>query len=500
MEQMCVPGFKALIHLATDNQVDLETVELESVEKAAFSKDIAKLSLQLKKGVQVNELMTMMKEGDFVALKRTEHQAKLLEVADRLESATVHKVLVQEARDRCDSNIGLKSVMRTIETGKESMEQVIMDVSKEFGPSSEPVKEIAAIGHLLQEGVRCDEVMTLVESGLLPSLKMPQAQVPLVSMVADKGHIGTICEVMVAESVKEIPKTKTKGAAARVSEVKELLKKAKTQCVDVKTFTSEMVPGVKAIMRMAQEDQVNIEEVVQKANLEHKLKEEVAKIGMMVKHGVLAQDVITLMEAGEFPLLMREEAQAQLLTVVEDFGFKALVNQVMTEQVEQAIQKTDKTIGVKTFIRMLEQANVNVEEIITEQFPKEFDIKEQEPISQEMAKVSVMLTEGVQAQEIISMVEAGELPHLNRPETQMPLINVVEGQGQSALIFQVLIEDSVRDIIQELPKVDVATISSVETLQSASSTKVEVKGTKSAAAVVTFTKSQIDCDSEPLGE
>lgn len=233
--ELCVPGFKALIHLATDNQVDLETVELKPLEKATFEKDIGKLSFHLKKGVQVNELMTMIKENEFVSLKQPQHQAKLLEVADRLGHATVHKVLVQEASDRCDDNIGLKSVMRTIQQGKETMEQVILDTAKEFGPSSEPVKEMAAVGYLLQEGVKCDEVITLAESGLLSSLKMPQAQVPLTSMVADKGHIGSICEVLVEESVREVKKPRPKGEAARMSEVKEILKKAKAEMVDVKS-------------------------------------------------------------------------------------------------------------------------------------------------------------------------------------------------------------------------------------------------------------------------
>lgn len=233
--ELCVPGFKALIRLATDNQVDLETVELKPLEKTTFAKDIGKLSFHLKKGVQVNELMTMMKENEFVSLKQPKHQAQLLEVADRLGHATVHKVLVQEAADRCDDKIGLKSVMRTIQQGKESMEQVILSTAKEFGPSSEPVKEMAAVGYLLQEGVKCDEVMTLVESGLLSSLKMPQAQVPLTSMVADKGHIGSICEVLVEESVREVAKSRTKGEAARMTEVKEILKKAKAETVDVKS-------------------------------------------------------------------------------------------------------------------------------------------------------------------------------------------------------------------------------------------------------------------------
>lgn len=233
--ELCVPGFKSLIHLATDNQIDLETVELKPVEKATFAKDIAKLSFQLKKGVQVNELMTMVKENEFVSLKQPQNQAKLLEVADRLGHATVHKVLVQEAADRCDDKIGLKSVIRTIQQGKESMEQAIMDTAREFGPSSEPVKEMAAVGYLLQEGVKCDEVLTLVESGLLPNLKMPQAQVPFTSMVVDKGHIGSICEVLVQECVREVPRPKTKAEAARMTEVKEMLKKAKAETVDVKS-------------------------------------------------------------------------------------------------------------------------------------------------------------------------------------------------------------------------------------------------------------------------
>ncbi|KAK7082946.1 hypothetical protein SK128_021397 [Halocaridina rubra] len=473
--EMCVPGFKALVNLATEGQIDLETVELHPAEKVKFEKDIGKLSFHLKRGVQVNELMSMMKEGEFVALKKTEDQAQLLDVVSRLERATVHKVLVQEASDRKERSIGLKSVLRTIETGQESMEQVIMDISREFGPSSEPVKEIAAIGHLLQEGVKCEEVVVLSDSGLLPSLKTPQVQAPLVSMVADKGHVGSICEVLVEESAIAMQDKKPKLKAARMTEMKDLLKKAKAETVNVKTFTPEMVPGVKAYVRMAQEEKVNIEEVVEKSSLEPKLKEEVAKIGMMVKHGVMAQDVITLMEAGEFPQLMKLEAQAQLMEVVEEFGFKAFVNEVMTEQVEQAIQKTDKTIGVKAFMRMLQKADVNVEELITEQFPKELDASVKEPVAQEMAKVSVMLKEGVQAEEIMSMVETGQLPSLQQPETQMPLVNVVKEQGHSALVCQVLIEDSVRDIVQELPKVDKATISSVESLQSASTTQIEVR-------------------------
>ena len=234
---MCVPGFKALLKLATDSNVDLETVELKPVEKTTFEKDIAQLSFHLKKGVQVHELMTMLKEDKFPTLKAPTQQATILDVVNRLERATVNKVLVQETSDRKERNIGIKTIIKSLEEGQESMENIIMDVSREFGPSSEPTKEMAAVGYMLKEGVRCDEVITMVESGLLPNLQKPQAQIPLVSMVAEKGYIGTVCEVLVEESTKDIQKVekRDKAKVARLTEVKNILKKAKSDSVDIKS-------------------------------------------------------------------------------------------------------------------------------------------------------------------------------------------------------------------------------------------------------------------------
>ena len=234
--ELCVPGFKALIKLATENKVDLQTVELREDEKV-FKEDIAKLNMTLKEGAQVHELMTMMKEDIFPALKVPKQQASILEVVNRFEKATVNQVLVQEVHDRSQRNIGLKTVIKSIQEGHETMENLIMDISREFGPSSEPVKEMAAVGYMLREGVTTDEVMTFADSGLLPALKRPQVQAPIVTMTADKGHIVTVCEILTDETVKEIKPfdKKDKEAAARIVEVKEILKKAKTESINIKS-------------------------------------------------------------------------------------------------------------------------------------------------------------------------------------------------------------------------------------------------------------------------
>lgn len=195
---------------------------------------------------------------------------------------------------------------------------------------------------------------------------------------------------------------------------------------------------------MAQEETVIIDEVVERSNVTMQFKKEMAKVGMMIKQGILAEEVLTLLEAGEFPELMKMEAQAQLLNVVEECGFHAIVNRVT---IDEAVQQSEKAIGVKAFVRMMKEAKVNMEEILTESLPKEFGPDDKEPV-REMARVSVMMKEGVQAEEIITMMEANQLPCLKKPESQAPLLKVVEQQGQSALVCQVLIEESVKDIKQ----------------------------------------------------
>ena len=204
-----------------------------------------------------------------------------------------------------------------------------------------------------------------------------------------------------------------------------------------------MAPGLKAYVQMANEEDVELNEVVKKANFKSEAKEEMAKVGVLLKQGVLAEEVLTLLEAGEFPELMKPEVQGELLNVVEESGFEAIVNQVT---IGEAVQHKQKAIGAKAFVKMLQEADVDVEEVISENVRKEFG-EVTEPI-EEVAKVSMMLKEGVQAQEILTMMETDQLPQLMKPESQEPLLKIVEQRGQKALVCQTLIEESVKEIIQ----------------------------------------------------
>ncbi|RXG68643.1 hypothetical protein Avbf_00051, partial [Armadillidium vulgare] len=456
--ELCVPGFKALIHLATDSSIDLETLELEPLEKIEFQEDIAKLNIQIKKGVQVRELMTMVKEDEFPSLKAPEAQPRVLDVVDKFARATVTEVLVKEAEEQPQKNIGVKSVIKAVETGKEKMEEIIMEISKEFGPSSQPVREIASMGQLLSEGVKCDEVVALVEAGHFPALQREEAQKPLVSIITSKGHAGTVCEVLLEESVEEFDKFKPKGESAKLSEVKTKLDQATMQVINVKTFKAEMAPGAKAYVKAAQEE--HIEEKILTSKVHRGVKEEMMRVVQLIRHGVIEEDVIQMIEAGEFPHLIREENQANLLDVVEEFGFRAIVEDVI---VQQAVQHEEQRVGVRAFIRMAQQENYNIEQFLQDSMVKEFGPEQFKPI-EELTRVNIMLKEGIQAQEIITLAEAGELPELSKPEAQAPLVRAIQNVGHTPIVCQVIIEESTKEITRDLPKVDVASITSEKTI------------------------------------
>ena len=202
-----------------------------------------------------------------------------------------------------------------------------------------------------------------------------------------------------------------------------------------------MAPGMKAYVEMAVEKSVNITEVVNRSRLQKQAKQEMQKVGTMIKEGIQSQEVFNMLEHGDFPHLMKEEVQLELLDVVDDCGYKAIVNSVT---IDEAAHQVGKALGAKALIYMLNEASINIEEFINESMPKEFGANSNE--SQEVAKISVMLKEGVQVEEIVTMMEADQLPVLKKPELQAPLLKIVEDHGQRALVCHLLIEESVKEI------------------------------------------------------
>lgn len=177
----------------------------------------------------------MVREDEFLSLKPAEIQPILIDVVDTLSRATATLVLTKKADEMHHKIIGTKSIMKIIETGKESMEQMILDIANEFGPQSAPVKDIAKIGHLMSEGIKCSEIMTLINSGYLSSLKKPELQTALVTMTSKKGHASTVCKVITEESLEQLDKFEPIIDTAKMSELKEKLDEAEIQTVTVKS-------------------------------------------------------------------------------------------------------------------------------------------------------------------------------------------------------------------------------------------------------------------------
>lgn len=109
--------------------------------------------------------------------------------------------------------------------------------------------------------------------------------------------------------------------------------------------------------------------------------------------------------------------------------------------VKEAIRLVpEEPIGFKAVMRALETKSATIADIVDMATrPQEFDLQS-EPMP-DMATVSTLLHEGISCQEMLTIVKAGELPGLNLPENQWPLIQIVEKLGQMATVSQIIVEE-----------------------------------------------------------
>ena len=96
---------------------------------------------------------------------------------------------------------------------------------------------------------------------------------------------------------------------------------------------------------------------------------------------------------------------------------------------------------MKAVLKAIETKTAKIEDIVDiANRPEEFNLKFQ-PVA-EIGQISILLNEGVSCQEILALVKAGELPALIMPEMQWPMIEIMEKLGQTALVSQVIVEES----------------------------------------------------------
>ncbi len=99
-------------------------------------------------------------------------------------------------------------------------------------------------------------------------------------------------------------------------------------------------------------------------------------------------------------------------------------------------------IGLKAVLRAIDTHVADIEDVVDmATHPEEFELETPVP---DMAQVYTYLHEGVSCEEMLSIVKAGELPELNKPETQLPLLQIIDRLGQIAVVSEVIAEESAR--------------------------------------------------------
>lgn len=210
-------------------------------------------------------------------------------------------------------------------------------------------------------------------------------------------------------------------------------------------FAPNQIPGVKCFVKVS-ETSVKGEEVVREIAPQffedQRIIEELAMVHTLLKNNVKINDIWSKFRAGEFKHLQQPSIQTALVKICEFIGHQRNVSIVLAEETEE--QASRHPVGLKAFLRMLKHAkDVKPDMLFKEVIPREMG--KWSSTTQELEKVNQMIKQGIENEEIIATCEAGKLPTLKKPETQQPLINIVEKQGHSVMVAQVLVEEAYRD-------------------------------------------------------
>lgn len=148
------------------------------------------------------------------------------------ELVDITEIKLEKIIERCEKIIR-KSEMKM---AKEVTDMLEFVRAKEFGPGQRPLREIAEIGYLLNNGITVKEVTVLYEEDKFPSLKTPQAQSAMVNVVERKGYGALISEVLTEETTVDEQKL-----AATVG-FRAFMKMVEASYVTIEEVLTEFMP------------------------------------------------------------------------------------------------------------------------------------------------------------------------------------------------------------------------------------------------------------------
>lgn len=339
------------------------------------------------------------------------------------------------------------------------MEDIVVMAThpQEFDMESQPVPDMATVSTLLHEGISCQEMLTIVKAGELPALNLPETQWPLVQIMDKLGHSATVSQVIVEEPALNVTMANADQVPLTVEERLE-------------TFITSQSIGLRALLDMTVQESLDVVEVAALDKAQEFLPgqphfEEFLKVDTMLKSGVNVDQIIALGSTGNLPVLTAPETQQALMKIVDEYGFQAVAREVMVKEAIKMVP--EEPIGLKAVLKAVEMKSANIQDVVVmATHPEEFDLQS-EPVP-EMAAVSTLLHEGVSCDEMLTIVKAGELPALKQPETQWPLVQIMERLGQTAVVSQVIVEE---------PSLNLKTAEMIETARTAQSSTVETLST-----------------------
>jgi hypothetical protein len=236
-------------------------------------------------------------------------------------------VVVNEATKLApEEPIGLKAVLRAVEMKTAKIEDIVVMATRpdEFNLEALPIPDMASVSTRLQEGISCQEILTSVKAGELPSLNLPENQWPLVQIMDKLGHTATVSQIIVQEP-------KLNLMAAEINQLPVLIDES------IERFMSTQSIGLRALIQIAIQKSVSVSEVITMDKVKELLPSQVPdkeflKIDALLKSGVTVDEIIAVGATGNLPVLTAPESQNALVRLVEDQGFKAVVRQVKYEK------------------------------------------------------------------------------------------------------------------------------------------------------------------------
>lgn len=225
------------------------------------------------------------------------------------------------ARLAPEEPIGMKAVLKAIETKSANMEDIVVMAThpEEFNLEALPVPEMATVSTLLNEGISCEEMLIIVKAGELPALNLPENQWAFVQIMDKLGQTAIVSQVIVEEPALNLP--------AQINEIPQTVEER------LDKFVTEQSIGLRALIDLSVQQSINVSEMatldrVQEFQPGEVPFQEFVNIDTMLRSGVKVDQIVALGSTGNLPVLTAPETQKALVRIVEEHGSRAIVREV----------------------------------------------------------------------------------------------------------------------------------------------------------------------------